>query len=103
MQFQEDFLSATLREESKVRGMIGKGMRKDVSSIIPLTIIPLTSLRPFPSSIFDSPSSLWLRLAALGVLSLFAANPLKCLSMNKLHATLTFPSQTRSNPVKPFF
>jgi hypothetical protein len=31
--------------------MIVKGMGKSVFSFIPLTTIPLTSLRPFPSSI----------------------------------------------------
>ena len=45
----------------------------------------------------------WLRLAALGLLSLFAANQLKCLSMNHLHAKRSFPSQARSRLVKVFF
>jgi hypothetical protein len=34
---------------SKVRGMIVKGMGKSVFRFIPLTIIPLTALRPFPT------------------------------------------------------
>src|ERR1039457_6786012 len=40
----------------------------------------------------------WLRFAALGILSLFAANKSKCLSMNHLHATVSF---SQSSPVKP--
>jgi len=38
-----------------------------------------------------------LRLAALSVLGIFAANQLNCLSMNNLHTTMGF---FRSNPVK---
>ena len=34
-----------------------------------------------------------LRLAAPRILSLFAENQWKCLSMNNLHAKLDFPSQ----------
>jgi hypothetical protein len=49
---RQDARSAILQEQSKVRGMSVKGMGKSVFRIIPLTIIPLTSLRPFPSSIF---------------------------------------------------
>jgi hypothetical protein len=39
------------RKNPDVRGTFVKGMEKGVFRIIPLTIIPLTSLRPFPSSI----------------------------------------------------
>ena len=42
-----------------VRGMSVRGMEEGLVWIIPLTIIPLTSLRPCPS-----PCSFWLRLAA---------------------------------------
>jgi hypothetical protein len=36
----------------------------------------------------------------LGLLRLFAANQSKCLSMNNLHATLSFPSQAQSSLIK---
>jgi hypothetical protein len=48
---RQDSQSAILREKSKVRGMFVKGMGKSVFRFIPLTTIPLTALRPFPSSI----------------------------------------------------
>jgi hypothetical protein len=38
----------------------------------------------------------------LSVLSLFAANQLKCLSMNHLHAILRFPDQAQSTLIKIF-
>ena len=41
---------------------------------------------------------LWLRLVALRVLSLFAANQFKCLSMNHLHPKTEF---FRPSPIKP--
>jgi predicted nuclease of predicted toxin-antitoxin system len=41
---------------------------------------------------------LWLRLAALRP---FAANQLKCLTMNHLHAKPSFPAQAQSSLVKP--
>jgi hypothetical protein len=41
-----------LLEKNEVRGMFVKGMGKSVFRIIPLTIIPLTDLRPFPFSFF---------------------------------------------------
>jgi hypothetical protein len=43
--------SVILPEKSKVRGMFVKGMGKSGFGIIPLTVIPLPSLRPFPSAI----------------------------------------------------
>ena len=52
---RKDSQSTLLREKSKVRGMIVKGMGKSVFRFIPLTIIPLTSLRHFPSAIFHPP------------------------------------------------
>jgi hypothetical protein len=38
-------------ENREVRGMFVKGMERSVLRIIPLTIIPLTFLRAFPSAI----------------------------------------------------
>jgi hypothetical protein len=71
--FREDFQAGHAVEHivhGKVRGMIVKGMGKCVFRTIPLTYIPLTFLPAFPSSI-----PLWLRLAALCLLRLLAANP----------------------------
>ncbi len=48
---RKDSQSTLLREKSKVRGMIVKGMGKSVVRFIPLTTIPLTSLRLFLSAI----------------------------------------------------
>jgi hypothetical protein len=47
----QDSQSTDLRETRKVRGMIVKGMGKSIFRFIPMTTIPLTALRPFPSSI----------------------------------------------------
>jgi hypothetical protein len=58
---------------------------------IPLTIIPLTFRRPLPSTI-------WLRLAALRFLRIFAAIQSKSLSLNHLHPK---PSVSQSGPIKP--
>jgi hypothetical protein len=60
----------------------------------------LTSLPPFPSSMSLS-HSLWLRLAALGNLSFFAANQLKFLSLSMLHKNAGFFNQGKSSPIKP--
>ena len=65
--------------------MIVEGMGKSVLSFIPLTTIPLTSLRPFPSSILASVA------AGRAVhLRLPEANQPKCLSMNHLHTKSRF-------------
>jgi hypothetical protein len=73
--FREDSRAVILRQKAKVRGMVVKGMGKSVFRIIPLTIIPLTFLRRFPTAI--SPSSLWLRRAALGLLRLISGYSLQ--------------------------
>jgi hypothetical protein len=44
---------------------------------------------------------LWLRLAALCLLSLFAAIIPNCLSMNRLHTTTSFFGQAQSRLIKP--
>src|SRR5208283_2473467 len=76
--FQTEVLS-TLRNHCKVagqvRGMIVRGMTPKPPILIPWTHIPAT----------------W-----AGLVGLFAANQLKCLSTNHLHAMLSFPNQAQS-------
>jgi hypothetical protein len=43
---------------------------------------------------------LWLRLAALCLLSFFAANQPKCLSMSMLHKNMAFSIKPQSSPIK---
>jgi hypothetical protein len=95
--------SGKIQSQGNVCQRNGKG----ASRIIPLTDIPLTPLRFLPSSILHSPASLWFRLAALGLPRFFAEIQWKRLSTKRLHTTNRVfkakPSQTQSNPVKPFF
>ena len=42
-------------------------------------------------------------LLFMGLLSLFAANQWKCLSLNPLHAAMSFPGQAQSSLIKPFY
>jgi hypothetical protein len=48
---QQDSLPAIERERSKVRGMFVKAMKKGVFRSIPLSVIPLTFLLPYPSAV----------------------------------------------------
>ena len=72
--FCEDFPGPSFSGKNRSQGNVCQGNGKSDFKLIPLTMIPLTSRLPCPSAILHPPSSLWLRLAAPGVLSLFAAN-----------------------------
>jgi len=84
-----------------VRGMTVRGMEEGLAWIIPLTIIPLTSLRPCPSSVGHLHVHFGCGLAALRLLSLFAPNQPKCLSMSMLRKIAAFFNQAQSSPIKP--
>jgi len=52
----------------------------------------------FPSRRDAAAALIW---PVLRVLSIFAANQSKCLSMNHLHAAMSFPGKAQSSPIKP--